>query len=383
MMSFENALHEQRAKPSAFQLTIRPDNIGVITIDVPGDKVNTLKAEFVEQVNDVLIRAQQHTALEGLVIVSGKPDSFIAGADITMIAACTSAKEAETLAKKGQSTLAQIAAFPVPVVAAIHGACLGGGLELALACHGRVCSLDDKTALGLPEVQLGLLPGSGGTQRLPRLVGAAKALDMILTGKHIRARQALRMGLVDDAVPQSILLQTAIERVKQGWKHQRELPWQDRLLNGPLGKNLLFSIVRKKTLAKTHGNYPAAERIIQVVRSGLDHGSASGYEAEARAFGELAMTPQSAALRSLFFASTALKRAGGNAQPRALHRVGILGGGLMGGGIACVTATRGGLPVRIKDINETGINHALKYSWDVLGKRVRSKRMRPAERQNR
>ena len=102
-----------------------------------------------------------------------------------------------------------------------------------------------------------------------------------------------------------------------------------------------------------------------------------------RAFGELAMTPQSAALRSLFFASTALKRAGGNAQPRALHRVGILGGGLMGGGIACVTATRGGLPVRIKDINETGINHALKYSWDVLGKRVRSKRMRPAERQNR
>ncbi|RKS61389.1 enoyl-CoA hydratase/carnithine racemase [Serratia plymuthica] len=245
-MSFENALHEQRAKPSAFQLTLRPDNIGVITIDVPGDKVNTLKAEFVEQVNDVLIRAQQHTALEGLVIISGKPDSFIAGADITMIAACTSAKEAETLAKKGQSTLAQIAAFPVPVVAAIHGACLGGGLELALACHGRVCSLDDKTALGLPEVQLGLLPGSGGTQRLPRLIGASKALDMMLTGKHIRARQALRMGLVDDAVPQAILLQAAIERVKQGWQSRRALPWQERLLNGPLGKSLLFSIVRKK-----------------------------------------------------------------------------------------------------------------------------------------
>ncbi|SUI78859.1 Fatty acid oxidation complex subunit alpha [Serratia quinivorans] len=99
-------------------------------------------------------------------------------------------------------------------------------------------SLDDKTALGLPEVQLGLLPGSGGTQRLPRLIGASKALDMILTGKHIRARQALRLGLVDDAVPQSILLQTAIERVKQGWQSRRELPWQERLLNGPLGKSL-------------------------------------------------------------------------------------------------------------------------------------------------
>lgn len=381
-MSVENALHEQRAKTSAFHLMLRPDNIGVITIDVPGEKVNTLKAEFVEQVNEVLLKAQQFPALAGLVILSGKADSFIAGADITMIAACKSAKEAEALAKKGQSTLAQIAAFPVPVIAAIHGACLGGGLELALACHGRVCSLDDKTALGLPEVQLGLLPGSGGTQRLPRLIGARPALEMILTGKQIRARQALRMGLVDDAVPQSILLQAAVDRVKQGWQSRRKLPWQERLLGGPLGKNLLFSMVRKKTLEKTHGNYPAAERIIQVVRTGLDQGSASGYEAEARAFGELAMTPQSAALRSLFFAATALKKErGGDAQPHTLRRVGVLGGGLMGGGIACVTATRGGLPVRIKDVNEQGINHALKYTWDLLGKRVRSKRMRPAERQ--
>lgn len=381
-MSVTNALHEQRATPSAFRLTLRPDHIGVITIDVPDEKVNTLKAEFVDQVNEVLNKAQQYAALEGLVIVSGKPDSFIAGADITMIAACSNAKEAEDLACKGQSTLAKIAAFPVPVVAAIHGACLGGGLELALACHSRVCSLDDKTALGLPEVQLGLLPGSGGTQRLPRLIGASKALDMMLTGKHIRARQALRMGLVDDAVPQAILLDATIARVKQGWKSKPTLPWQERLMNGPLGRSLLFSVVRKKTLAKTHGNYPAAERIIQVVRAGLEQGSGHGYQAEARAFGELAMTPQSAALRSLFFASTALKKErGGDAQPRELQRVGILGGGLMGGGIACVTAMRGGLPVRIKDINEQGINHALKYSWQVLGKRVRSKRMRSAERQ--
>lgn len=382
MMSVENASHEQRAKPSAFQLTLRPDNIGVITINITGEKVNTLKAGFVEQVNDVLFKALQHSALEGVVIISGKADSFIAGADISMIAACTSAKEAETLAKKGQSTLAQIAVFPVPVVAAIHGACLGGGLELALACHGRVCSLDKKTVLGLPEVQLGLLPGAGGTQRLPRLIGADKALDMILTGRHVHARQALRMGLVDDAVPQSLLLQTALGRIKKGSQGKRQLSWQARLLNGTLGRSLLFSMVRKKTLEKTHGNYPAAERIIQVVRSGLNNGGTSGYEAEARAFGELAMTPQSAALRSLFFASTALKKErGGHAQPHALHRVGVLGGGLMGGGIAYVAATRGGLPVRIKDINETGINHALKYSWDILSKRVRSKSMRPAERQ--
>ncbi|WP_186371923.1 fatty acid oxidation complex subunit alpha FadJ [Yersinia alsatica] len=367
---------------SVFTLSVRPDNIGVITIDVVGDKVNTLKAEFAEQIAEILQQAQALTQLQGLVIISGKPDSFIAGADITMIAACRTAQDARVLAQKGQAILAQIAAFSMPVVAAIHGACLGGGLELALACHSRICSLDDKTVLGLPEVQLGLLPGSGGTQRLPRLVGVSKALDMILTGRQVRARQALKMGLVDDIVPQDILLDVAIQRAKAGWLDRPTLPWQERLLSGPLGKALLFSIVRKKTLAKTKGHYPAAERIIDVVRKGLDHGGPAGYEAEARAFGELAMSPQSAALRSLFFATTSLKKeTGGAAQPRAIHRVGVLGGGLMGGGIANVTATRAGLPVRIKDINPQGINQALKYTWDALGKRVRSKRMRPAERQ--
>lgn len=367
---------------SVFTLNVRPDNIGVITIDVIGDKVNTLKAEFAEQIAEILQQAQALSQLQGLVIISGKPDSFIAGADITMIAACRTAHDARVLAQKGQSVLAQIAAFPIPVVAAIHGACLGGGLELALACHSRICSLDDKTVLGLPEVQLGLLPGSGGTQRLPRLIGVSKALDMILTGRQVRARQALKMGLVDDAVPLDILLDVAVKRAKAGWLDRPVLPWQERLLSGPLGKALLFKIVRKKTLAQTKGHYPAAERIIDVVRKGLDYGGPSGYEAEARAFGDLAMSPQSSALRSLFFATTSLKKeTGGTAQPRAIHRVGVLGGGLMGGGIANVTATRAGLPVRIKDINPQGINQALKYTWDALGKRVRSKRMRPAERQ--
>lgn len=381
-MSLDQTLLEQPAQPSAFHLTLRPDDIGVITIDVPGEKLNTLKAEFAEQISQVLLAAQQHTGLKGLVILSGKADSFIAGADITMIAACHSAKEAEQLSQQGQHLLAQIAAFPVPVVAAIHGACLGGGLELALACHSRICSQDDKTTLGLPEVQLGLLPGSGGTQRLPRLVGVVKALDMMLTGRHIRPAQALRMGLVDDVVPAAILLQTAIERVKQAGQAPRRLPWLARAFNLPLARTWLLNQVSSKTLAKTHGNYPAAERIIQVVRIGLEQGESQGYQAEASAFGKLAMSSQSAALRSLFFASTAVKKEYGvTATPHELQRIGILGGGLMGGGIAFVTAIRAGLPVRIKDINAQGINHALKYTWDLLSKRVRSKLMRPAERQ--
>jgi len=374
---------QSSAEPvSAFSLMFTAEHVGIITIDVPGEKVNTLKAEFAQQICAILQKAQQYPNLKGLVLVSGKSDSFIAGADITMISGCKTAAEASELAQKGQTVMSQIASFSVPVVAAIHGACLGGGLELALACHSRVCSLDDKTQLGLPEVQLGLLPGSGGTQRLPRLIGAPKALDMMLTGRSIRAKQALRMGLVDDAVPYSILLKTALERVDKGRKSRPPLPWQARLAGGPLGKSLLFSFVRKQTRAKTHGNYPATEKIIDVVKTGLDQGSGNGYQAEAKAFGELVMTPQSAALRGLFFASTALKKEkGAHAEPLPVHRVGILGGGLMGGGIANVTATRAGLPVRIKDINQEGIRHALKYSWDLLEKKVRSRRLTRNEQQ--
>lgn len=133
-----------------------------------------------------------------------------------MIARAQSALEAEELARQGQQVMAEIGGLPIPVIAAIHGACLGGGLELALACHSRICTDDAKTILGLPEVQLGLLPGSGGTQRLPRLVGVSTALEMILTGKQLRARQALKAGLVDDVVPQSILLEAAVELALKG-----------------------------------------------------------------------------------------------------------------------------------------------------------------------
>ncbi len=367
---------------SAFHLHIRLDNIAVVTIDVPGEKMNTLKASFGPEVHNIIKQIRDNTALQGLIFISGKPDNFIAGADINMIAGCQTALEAQTLAHQGQQIMAEIAALPIPVVAAIHGACLGGGLELALACHSRICTDDEKTKLGLPEVQLGLLPGSGGTQRLPRLIGVSHALDMILTGKQLRPRQALKLGLVDEVVPQSILLTAAVELVGKGRQASRTLPVRERILAGPLGRSLLFSMVSKKTEQKTRGNYPATQRIIDVIKVGLGQGSFSGYESEAKAFGELAMTPQSVALRGLFFASTELKKEhGADAQPRAINAVGVLGGGLMGGGIAFVTATKGKLPVRIKDINNDGINHALKYSWDLLDKKVRRRHMKAAERQ--
>ena len=315
---------------SAFTLNVRLDNVAVVTIDVPGEKMNTLKAEFASQVRAILKQIRDNKALRGVVFISAKPDNFIAGADINMIGSCRSAQEAETLARQGQQMMAEINALPIPVIAAIHGACLGGGLEMALACHNRICTDDAKTVLGLPEVQLGLLPGSGGTQRLPRLIGVSTALDMILTGKQLRAKQALKVGLVDEVVPHSILLEAAVELAKKDSSAQ---------------------------------------------------GSSSGYDAEARAFGELAMTSQSQALRHIFFANTDVKKdPGSDAKPGPLNSVGVLGGGLMGGGIAYVTACKGGLPVRIKDINAKGINHALKYSWDQLETKVRRRHIKASER---
>ncbi|MGL4479842.1 MAG: enoyl-CoA hydratase-related protein, partial [Aeromonas veronii] len=247
-----------------FSLDVRKDGIGILTMDVPGESMNTLKAAFVEEIRSVLAEVKRNKDLIGLVITSGKKDSFIAGADITMLAACTSAKDAETLSREGQEIFAEIEGLTIPVIAAIHGPCLGGGLELALACHGRVVTDHGKTVLGLPEVQLGLLPGSGGTQRLPRLIGVAKALDLMLTGKQVRAKQAKKLGLVDDVVPPSILLDAAIKLAKKGKpRHQLKRDLQGKVLEtNKLGRKVLFDQASKGVKAKTRGNYPAPERIL-------------------------------------------------------------------------------------------------------------------------
>lgn len=366
---------------SAFTLHVRLDNVAVVTVDVPDEKMNTLKAEFGSQVRTIVKQIRENKSIRGVVFISGKPDNFIAGADINMIARAKNAQEAEDLARQGQQIMAEIHSLPIPVIAAIHGACLGGGLELALACHSRICTDDAKTILGLPEVQLGLLPGSGGTQRLPRLVGVSTALEMILSGKQLRPRQALKAGLVDEVVPHAILLEAAVEQALKDRVTSRHLPVRERILAGPLGRSLLFNWVGKKTEQKTKGNYPATRRILDVIETGLSQGISSGYAAEAKAFGELAMTPESRALRSIFFASTEVKKdPGSDAAPAPLHSVGVLGGGLMGGGIAWVTASKAALPVRIKDINPKGINHALQYSWQLLDQKVKRRHIKSGER---
>ena len=376
-------METSKMNTATFTLDIRQDGIGILTMDVVGESMNTLKAAFADEIRAVLAEVKGNKDLIRLVIVSGKKDSFVAGADIGMLAACASAQDAQAISREGQLVFAEIEALSIPVIAAIHGPCLGGGLELALACHGRVITDHGKTLLGLPEVQLGLLPGSGGTQRLPRLIGVAKALDLILTGKQVRPKQAKKLGLVDDVVPQSILLDAAIKLAKKGKpRHALKRDLQGKLLEtNALGRKVLFDQAAKGVKAKTRGNYPAPERILEVVRIGVEEGMQAGLIAEARHFGELVMTPESAALRSLFFATTEMKKEVSyqGAAPRKVTHAAVLGGGLMGGGIAFVTATKAKVPVRIKDVGSAGIGNAMRYSYDLLAKKLKRRQILRSE----
>ncbi|WP_371195523.1 fatty acid oxidation complex subunit alpha FadJ [Glaciecola sp. SC05] len=369
---------------SAFTLEKRDDGIAILTMDVPGDSMNTLKADFGDEISAILDDIENDKAIKGVVVASGKKDSFVAGADVAMLAACGSSEDAEALSVGGQRIFDRIEAMTKTFVAAIHGPALGGGLELALACNYRICSDSDKTQLGLPEVQLGLLPGSGGTQRLPILIGVQQAMKMMLTGAPVRAKQALKYGIVDDMVPLSILMDVAIKfAATPKTKHEAKKSMTDKVLeNTGFGRKIMFKKAREATLSKTKGNYPAPMYIIDCIEAGQENLS-KGYETEARLFGKLVMTKESKQLRDIFFATTEMKKENGveGVEPKRVSKAGVLGGGLMGGGIAFVTATKARVPARIKDISENGIAGALKYSYDILNKKVKKRFMRQTEMQ--
>src|SRR5690606_17580899 len=211
----------------ALTIEKRPDGVFVLVMDLPGESVNTLKDSFADDFARAFDEIEKDPACKAVVFASGKKD-FIVGADVKMLQKARTAAEAAEISRSGQRAMDRIARFRVPVVAAIHGSCLGGGLEVALACHGRVASDSPRTKLGLPECQLGLLPGAAGTQRLPRLIDIQSALDMLLTGKQIDARKAKKLGLVSEVVPESILVDVAAEHAlklaqKAGKKPKKKL----------------------------------------------------------------------------------------------------------------------------------------------------------------
>jgi 3-hydroxyacyl-CoA dehydrogenase/enoyl-CoA hydratase/3-hydroxybutyryl-CoA epimerase len=361
------------------------EGVLIVTLDQPGDAVNKVDRALGADLERIIGQVDTDRTIRAVVITSGKKDIFIAGADIEQFLEFKTEVDAENASKFGQRLLNLLEKSRVPVVAAIHGACLGGGLELSLACTYRVCSDHPKTVLALPEVQLGLIPGMGGTQRLPRLVGVSNALDMILTGRNVRAKKALQMGLVDEMMHPDILLETAVKRALElADKKLRPRRTATRGLLGkvldgnPLGRSVVYNRARAGVIEKTHGHYPAPLAAVDVVRYGLSNGLTAGLEEEARVFGRMALTPESKQLVFLFFATTSLKKDMGVAEPAPealpVNKLAILGAGFMGAGITSV-AVQQGTTVRLKDTDLARVGKGLASVRGVLKERLDRKQI--------
>ncbi|MEZ4445975.1 MAG: fatty acid oxidation complex subunit alpha FadJ [Polyangiaceae bacterium] len=384
----------------ALSVAVRPDGIAVVTFDVPGATMNTLRADFVAEFTRVVGEIAHNPDVRAAVLISGKRDSFIAGADIDMLEAIETAADAEAMVRRGHHAVAGLAKLDKPLVAAVHGPALGGGFEVALACNGRVLSDSPKTVLGLPEVQLGLLPGLSGLQRLAALTSLQVALDYGLTGKNMRPRQAKSLGVADDVVPAPILLEVAVELAKKLAAGER--PKRRRksrlspegltklaLEDNPLGRSLLFKKAREAFRKKTGGHYPAPEHIVDLLERYAADGLEASQEQEAQSFATLVTSDVSKNLRSIFFATTALKKDNGvddaSVEPRDVKKVAVLGAGLMGAGIAYVSIDKG-YQVRMKDRDQAAVGRGIGYVAGILDERVKRRRLeRPgrAERMGR
>lgn len=372
----------------ALTLEIDDQQIAWLTIDVPGASQNTLKPNFGPELDEILDELGSRDDVKALILQSGKPGTFLAGADIEMLRDAHSKEAVYELSKGAHRSFERLERLPIPTVTAIDGPCLGGGLELALATSWRVVTDNPKTKLGLPESMLGLLPGGGGTQRLPRLIGIANGLDMMLTGRELRAKRAKNMGLVDEVVAEANLrgaaIKAALRLAEQPRRRRKKRGVGQAILEGtPPGRALIFQQARAQLLKKTQGNYPAQERIIDAVEAGYKDGIREGYEAEARFFADLAFSPQAKALMTIFFAQTALKKDTGVSdrrfKPRKVDSVGVLGAGLMGAGIAWTSVERADVDVRLKDRDEAGVARGIKQIAKLYEPRIRRKQLSKQE----
>jgi len=375
----------REAVESAAALTLEIDGDGVawLVFDRPESKVNILSSDVMRRLDGLLAEVEEHARIgrvKALVVKSGKPGSFIAGANVEEIAGITDPAEAEEGSRLGQEVFRRIERLPIPSIASIDGICLGGGAELALACTYRIASDRSETKIGFPEVRLGIIPGWGGTTRLPRLVGLRTAIEMIVTGKTINAKRALRIGFVDEVVPAPILDERtrrfAWERIDRGPRRpEARRSLGARLLEDTApGRRLLLWQARKQVLRETKGHYPAPLAALDVLARTLALPLDEAFALEARTVGRLVVSEVSKNLIHVFFLMEGAKKAAPAVEPRPVERVGVLGAGVMGGGIAQLLAYRG-IPVRLKDIRAEAISLGLRHARQIFERSVRRGRM--------
>ena len=380
-------------------ISIEKKSNGICTIwmDQKNEKINKVGPDLIGLFEEIFAELDKDPGVKAFVLASKKKD-FIAGADIEMFQKVKKKGDFEPITRKGHKILNQVEGSKKPIVAAIHGNCLGAGLEIALACHARVVSNDKSTKLALPEVKLGLLPGGGGTQRLPRLVGLQAALDMMLTGKNIFPYPALKIGLADKVVHVNALQKAAeklaLELVEKPIKRERNNINLDTLkagfpvlqskltnlvLEAPLVNKIVFDQARKMVDKQAHGCYPAPYKILECVEIGWNQGIEKGLDAEAVKFEELLLGDVSPQLINIFFAMTDKKKNPYDEKLiKPIHRIGMVGAGFMGAGIAEVSMGDD-IHVLLKDINQDMISNAFKGIYDSYNKRVRKKAMTKVE----
>ncbi len=371
------------------------DGSAFLKIDVPGLTHNIITRQVLADLDAALDAVAAEERLPLLIIRSGKPAGFLAGADLHGFLEIANAAEAEALSAQGQRLFDKLAALPMPTMAAIHGPCLGGGLELALACDYRLVFDSPKTQLGLPEVRLGLLPAWGGTQRLPRVVGLRRALEIILQGKRLGARESLKIGLADAAPTGETELRAqaaflGISAIQKGKRPLKRLPlrtWGQRFLESTaFGRAVLFGATERALRVVVPDDMPAPAEALQAVRVGLKAGMEEGLARERAAAGRLAVSP---ACRNL----VGLWQRGEKAQklPAAvatlaageLRRVGVVGAGVMGAGIAQLAAVRGAPKVVVREIDQAALDAGLARINDLFDKAVKRRVLSEAEAEKR
>ena len=374
-----------RAPTPVFEIDER--GIGWVTFDDPGRKLNVLAEEVMGRLAEVVDEARE-AAVSGrvrvLVFRSGKPDSFMAGADVEAIAALEDPAEAERKIRQGQAIYMDVETLPIPTVAAIHGICVGGGVELALACRHRVLSDSPKTRVGLPEVMLGILPAWGGTTRLPRLVGLRASLDLLLTGRQIDARKAKRIGFAGEVLPADLFrhevgefaLRTVDMPAGSSRPRRKVLA---RMLDGTgPGRRVVLAAAERRVKRQTGGHYPAPLRILEILRRHLGGSVDRSLEAEARLAAELVVSPVCKNLIHVFRMREASRKGYGvddpAVEPRMVEAMAVLGAGVMGGGIAHLGADNG-IRVRLKDIRHDAVTSGLQHARSLFQKGVERRKL--------
>jgi 3-hydroxyacyl-CoA dehydrogenase/enoyl-CoA hydratase/3-hydroxybutyryl-CoA epimerase len=369
---------------TSLSVEIRPGGIALLWLDVPGRAYNVFNRQVLTDLDQALDKLAGDSSIRLLVAVSRKTSGFLAGADLREFTGVQSPADAMALSAAGQRLFDKVAGFPVPTVAVIHGPCLGGGLEFALACDYRIAIDQPGTQLGLPELKLGLIPAWGGTQRLPRVVGIERAFQIILQLRQVNAPDALRWGLVDAVQPSqeealALIAGSFGERMRKQGKRPKGKPpvrtWRQRLLEAtPLGRWALFRATERIVRRRLPDDMPAPLEALQAVRVGIRQGLAAGLIAEREAVGRLATTNACRNLITLFFLmenarKSEAKEERGAEKEKPCPRVGVVGAGTMGAGIAQLAAVKG-WEVVVQEVNDAALQAGVQRIEDLFNKAV-------------